>query len=80
MDYLTELIKHYETMRSKSKKQQKIDNKASEKKDDDEEENSKNKLKRVFPDNIEKTEKCIQGLKTKVEKLEAKLRRKVIKN
>lgn len=64
-------------MRSKGKKQQKIDKKASEKKEDEDEDNSKNKLKRVFPDNIEKTEKCIQGLKSKIEKLEAKLRRKV---
>lgn len=79
MDYLTELTRHYENMRSKSKKHQKIEKKASEKKDDEEEgENSKNKLKRVFPDNLEKTEKCIQSLKTKIEKLEAKLRRKVI--
>lgn len=79
MDYLTELTKHYESLRSKSKKQQKIDkNKANDKKEDEDEDNSKNKLKKVFPDNIEKTEKCIQGLKIKIEKLEAKLRRKVI--
>ena len=54
-----------------------MDKKASEKKEDEDDDNSKNKLKRVFPDNIEKTEKCIQGLKSKIEKLEAKLRRKV---
>ena len=78
IDYLTELTRHYENMRSKSKKHQKIDSKKqSEKNDDHDEENSKNKLKRIFPDNLEKTEKSIQGLKSKIEKLEAKLRRKV---
>jgi len=79
MDYLSELTKHYENIKkSKSKKQQKIDKKNIDKNEDDaDDENSKNKLKRVFPDNIEKTEKCIQSLKTKIEKLEAKLRRKV---
>ena len=68
-------------MRSKSKKHQKIENKkANEKKEDEEEEDiSKNRLKRVFPDNTEKTEKCIQSLKTKIEKLESKLRRKVFR-
>ena len=74
-----DLTKHYEEMRkTKSKKNQKIDKKNNEKNEDEvEDENSKNKLKRVFPDNLEKTEKTIENLKSKITKLESKLRRKV---
>ena len=79
MDYLMELTKHYENMnKSKSKKQQKIDKKANEKNEEEvDDNNSKHKLKRVFPDNIEKTEKSIESLTSKISKLQSKLRRKV---
>ena len=72
-----ELTSHYEDMKkSKGKKQQKIDKKKNEKNYETDEENQKNKLKRIFPETLEKCEKGILGLKSKISKLEIKLRRK----
>ena len=81
-----ELTNHYEEMKKpKGKKQQKIDfiekmekkkNGGSQNAIKEEEDNQKNKLKRIFPDTLEKSEKGIINLKSKISKLEMKLRRK----
>ena len=78
-----ELTNHYEEMKKpKGKKQQKIDfiekmeKKKQKNEKKEEEDNQKNKIKRTFPDTLEKSEKVIINLKSKISKLEIKLRRK----
>jgi DNA topoisomerase-1 len=71
-----ELTNHYDELKKpKGKKQQKIEKKKNEKNSETEHE-EKNKLKRIYPDTLDKCEKLISNLKSKISKLEMKLRRK----
>jgi DNA topoisomerase-1 len=71
-----ELTNHYDELKKpKGKKQQKIEKKKNEKNLETENED-KNKLKRIHPDTLDKCEKLISNLKSKISKLEMKLRRK----
>lgn len=73
-----QLTNHYEDLKKpKGKKQQKAEMKKKEKeKFEEENDNQKNKLKRIYPDTKEKCEKAIENLKSKISKLEVKLRKK----
>ena len=73
LTYLQELIEHENLLKNnkKSKKKEKIERKASE------EDEKKGKLKKVFPDDLEKTEKLIKNLKSKITKQESKFKSRV---
>lgn len=76
IDYLVEMTEHYkELCDKKSKKKEKAERKSKEQDDDDAK--AKGKLKKVFPDDKEKTEKLMNNLKTKISKAEKKLKSRV---
>jgi DNA topoisomerase-1 len=68
LKYLEELQEHVQTFKGKVKKTKKVE---SSKKS--EEEDDKDKLKKVFPDNLEKTMKTIKNVEQKISKLEKKI-------
>jgi hypothetical protein len=76
LDYLRELTEHYQELKDskKSKKKDKIKKKVEEDDDDP----KKGKLKKVFPEDLDKTDKAIKNLKVKITKHEAKLKSRVI--
>lgn len=67
LKYLEELKEHVNSLKSKKKIK-------SSKKDEEEDENDKTKIKRVFPDNIAKTETLIKNIDQKIEKLQKKIK------
>jgi DNA topoisomerase I len=73
--YLLELEEHMISLTKKSKKKEKKESKDKEK--SSKEEDDKNKLKKVFPDTEEKTQKAIEALKKKITKLEDKMKMRV---
>jgi DNA topoisomerase-1 len=75
IDYLVELTEHYKKQcDKKSKKKEKAERKKKADEDDDKE---KSKLKKVFPEEKEKTEKLMNNLKIKIAKAEKKLKSRV---
>jgi hypothetical protein len=81
LDYLKELTEHAQSLKDskKSKKKEKIQKKKEEADNNIEDgEKSKSKLKKVFPEDLEKCEKLIKNLKSKITKHEAKLKTRVI--
>jgi len=75
LDYLRELQNHVKTFTQgkKSRKSEKLQKMNNEEFSKDKE----SKIKKVFPDSLEKTETLIQNLQKKIEKLEYTIRNKV---
>jgi DNA topoisomerase-1 len=74
MNYLLELEDHYMSFR-KSKKKEKKEDRKGEVEDTN---TTSSKLKKVFPDSEEKTKKNIESLKSKIKKIEEKMKTRVI--
>ena len=69
LKYMEELKDHLSNFK-KAKKSAKESSKKTEEDDDDA---NKNKLKKVFPDSVDKTSKVIKGLEQKIAKLQEKI-------
>jgi DNA topoisomerase-1 len=72
IQYLMDLNEHYQSFDKKSKKKEKIEKK---KKEEDEDASSK-KLKRIFPDDKEKTKKQINVIQAKITKMEGDMKKR----
>ena len=69
LKYLEELQDHLQSFKGKVKKMRK----SSKKNEEEDDEENKSKLKKTFPDNIEKTTKAIKNTVEKISKLEKKI-------
>ena len=69
LKYLEELQDHVQTFKGKVKKGKKVETSKKTEEEDD----GKDKLKKVFPDNLEKTMKTIKNVEQKISKLEKKI-------
>lgn len=76
INYLLELTEHYTNFDKKSKKKEKKESK-NEKKEDKEDKEDKGKLKKVFPDDKEKTKKIMDSVTKKIAVMEAKMKNRV---
>ena len=81
---MIELQNHVKSFGTKSKKKQKLEDEKSHKEEVKNNvegtKDKKNTLKKVFPDTLEKTEKQIEALQTKISKLEFKMKTRVIES
>jgi len=73
LKYLEELKEHLQSFKGKVKKASKKTESAKKNEEEADDEAQKSKLKRVFPDNFEKTSKVIKSLEQKISKLEKKI-------
>lgn len=70
LEYLEEIREHLESFKSKGKSKKKVVSSSKNNEEEEEDDGKSKRVKRIFPDSIEKTRKVVEKLEEKITKLE----------